>query len=200
MWRLLNHIHELLHTILDNQVETSEGVRKMAAGVKELEASVARVEATNADLRGDVTTILKNVSSIQTDLDAYIAANPSAGPDLQAFVDRLNAVADGTVTVDQSVKDAAATLAAEDAKIFVIASVQVNPATLALAVGNSQSVAAQAMNAGGNPVAGSGTFSSSDDTVATVGTDGTVTAVAVGTATITATIGSVSGTCTVTVS
>jgi hypothetical protein len=79
-------------------------------------------------------------------------------------------------------------------------SVTVTPSTLTLTSGQTQQLTAQATlsNNGTQDVTGSATWSSSNTAVATV-SGGLVTAVASGTATITATYGGKSGTCTVTV-
>lgn len=81
--------------------------------------------------------------------------------------------------------------------------VHVTPGTATIPVGSTQALAASAVNsAGGDVTQGSAapTWSSSNSAVATVNaTTGVVTAVAVGTATITGTIESVSGTSTITV-
>ncbi len=77
-----------------------------------------------------------------------------------------------------------------------VASVTVTPSTVTLALlGDTATVTAQAKNAAGSVLSGKTfTWSTSDGTIATVSTSGLVTAVAVGNATITATVDAVSGT------
>ena len=81
-----------------------------------------------------------------------------------------------------------------------VASIVVTPDAAALTVGETVSLAAAAADASGNLVA-QATFAwqSSDESVATVTADGLVTAIATGTANITATSGGVSGSATASV-
>jgi WD40 repeat protein len=82
-----------------------------------------------------------------------------------------------------------------------IVSVIVSPGSASIAVAKTAQLAATPLNSAGEAVSGlTATWSSSSVGVATVSTDGLVTAVAVGTAVITARIDGVSGTATVTVS
>ena len=79
--------------------------------------------------------------------------------------------------------------------LFVpVASVDVSPASATIAPGASTQLTAQPRDGGGNPLAGRVvTWSSSNTGVAMVGSDGLVTGVGVGTATITATSEAISG-------
>jgi uncharacterized protein YjdB len=81
-----------------------------------------------------------------------------------------------------------------------VASVTVAPGSVSLASGATQQFAATPKDSAGNPIAGrTATWTTSDSTVAKVSTAGLATAVKVGTATLTASVGGVSGTATVTV-
>jgi hypothetical protein len=82
-----------------------------------------------------------------------------------------------------------------------VASVEVAPTTLDLTVGQTGQLTATPKDAGGEALSGrTVSWDSSDDAVATVDSNGLVTAVAVGSATVTATAEGQSGTATVTVS
>lgn len=80
-----------------------------------------------------------------------------------------------------------------------VASVEVDPASADLQWGESVQLTAGPMDADGNALDRSVTWSSSDDGVATVDDNGLVTATGAGTATITATSEGVQGTATITV-
>ncbi len=81
-----------------------------------------------------------------------------------------------------------------------VASVQVSPGTKQLTVGSSSQFSATALDASGGVVTGRPvTWSTSDAAVATVSTSGLVSALAPGNVQLTATIGGVDGTATVTV-
>ncbi|MCC6773380.1 MAG: Ig-like domain-containing protein [Gemmatimonadaceae bacterium] len=82
-----------------------------------------------------------------------------------------------------------------------VSTVQVAPAAPQLTVGTSAQLSATALDAGGNVVTGRPvTWTSSDPAVATVSTSGLVSALAAGSAQLTATVDGVRGTATVTVS
>lgn len=74
-----------------------------------------------------------------------------------------------------------------------IASVSVSPSPATVRVGGTQTFTAVAKDANGNVVNASFTWTSSDTAVATIGATGVASAIAVGTTTITATTGGVSG-------
>lgn len=80
-------------------------------------------------------------------------------------------------------------------------SIRLTPSSVALQVGGATTIVATALDASGNPLTNRPiAWSSSDPTVATVATSGLVTAVATGSATLTAASGGVSATAPVTVS
>ncbi|HEV8364084.1 MAG TPA: Ig-like domain-containing protein, partial [Gemmatimonadaceae bacterium] len=82
-----------------------------------------------------------------------------------------------------------------------VASVQVTPTTLSLVAGGSAQLSAIPRDAAGNPLTGrTVVWTSSSDPIAVVSSTGRVTAVAAGTAVITATSETISGTSSVTVS
>ncbi|MGD2135056.1 MAG: Ig-like domain-containing protein, partial [Gemmatimonadales bacterium] len=110
----------------------------------------------------------------------------------------VTAVGNGTTEVLATVEgvSGSATVTVEQ----VVVAVAVSPATATLtSLGETVQLAASATDANGNAVAGTATWASSDDAVATVSPSGLVTAVGNGTAEVTATMGGVSGTATVTV-
>lgn len=81
-----------------------------------------------------------------------------------------------------------------------VASVQISPPSASLKIGGTLQLAAAALTAGGEQISGAiVAFSSSDASVATSTTGGLVSAIAPGTATITARSGSAAGSATVTV-
>jgi WD40 repeat protein len=81
-----------------------------------------------------------------------------------------------------------------------VASVSVTPASASVVVGGTQSLVAGARDAAGNALTGRAvTWSSGTPAVATVSAAGVVTAVAAGSATITATVEGITGTATITV-
>jgi uncharacterized protein YjdB len=81
-----------------------------------------------------------------------------------------------------------------------VVSITVSPATAAVVIGGSVTLVATARDANGTVVPGTPmTWSSSDGSIATVSSGGTVTGVSLGTATITASSGAVSGSATITV-
>ncbi|MFC1575920.1 Ig-like domain-containing protein, partial [Gemmatimonadota bacterium] len=82
-----------------------------------------------------------------------------------------------------------------------VASVEVTPSSVTLVAAQTQQLTATARDASGNVLTGrAAAWASSDENVATVEVGGLVTAVGVGSATITATIEGISGTASVTVS
>jgi alpha-tubulin suppressor-like RCC1 family protein/uncharacterized protein YjdB len=111
------------------------------------------------------------------------------------------AVANGTATITASSDtvsgSATLTVTIPDTKV---ATITVSPPTATLtAAGASQTFTAQAFNAAGAPVTAPFNWTSSNTAVATVNQNGEATAVANGTATITATSDTVSGNATLTV-
>lgn len=111
----------------------------------------------------------------------------------------VTGVAPGTATVTATVEGRVGSATITVTPVPV-ASVAVTPTTVSLVVGNTASLAAVTRDASGNRLTGrTVTWSSSAPSIATVAADGTVSAVAPGTATITATSEGKSGTATVTV-
>ncbi|GEM82828.1 Ig-like domain-containing protein [Meiothermus hypogaeus] len=112
------------------------------------------------------------------------------------------AVAAGTATITASAggKSGSATLTVQNPPPPAIETIEVTPATATKQVGQTQQFTAVAKDAGGNTISGvTFTWASSDESVATVDSNGLATAVAVGTANITASAGGKSGTATFTV-
>ena len=116
----------------------------------------------------------------------------------------ITAVSAGTVaikaTIDGVVGTIGITVTATTGTSGTVATVRVTLAQAVIQIAASTQATSQALDAGGNAVsAGAPTWSSSNSSVATVSSSGVVTAVAVGQATIKATIAGVSGTGTVSV-
>ena len=111
----------------------------------------------------------------------------------------MTAVADGAVTISATTDNVSGSAAVSVAQ--VVASVVVTPSTASLvSVGETVQLSPSALDAGGTVVSGkSFTWSSSDETIATVSVSGLVTAVADGAVTISATTDAVSGSAAVTV-
>ncbi len=111
----------------------------------------------------------------------------------------VTAAGNGTATITASSGSASGTASVTVAQVPT--AVAVTPASVTLAaVGETAQFTAEVQDANGNAVAGASvSWASGDEAVATVDADGLVTAVANGTATITATSGSLSGTGTVAV-
>ena len=109
------------------------------------------------------------------------------------------AVANGTATITATAGEASGSAMVTVAQ--VVSSVTAVPMEASIAaLGDTLRLTAEAIDANGHAVAGAEfSWGSSDDAVATVDASGLVTAVANGTATITATSGQASGTATVTV-
>lgn len=111
----------------------------------------------------------------------------------------VTGVKNGTVTIRATSKDVTTVygeciVIVEDA---AVESVTVLPATLAMSIGDSQTLGVKILPAGALQTA---TWTSSAPAVVTVGkTSGAITAQAAGTATITATVGGKTGTCLITV-
>ena len=112
---------------------------------------------------------------------------------------RVTAAANGSATITATAGSASGTAAVTVAQ--VVHAVSLSPAADTLAaLGDTLRLVAQAVDANGHPVASSEfAWASSDTVVARVAASGRVTAVANGSATITATAGSATGTAAVTV-
>lgn len=110
----------------------------------------------------------------------------------------VTAVGPGLVTIAASSggKSGLATVTVSARPVSVV---RVSPTSNQITVGSSVSLSAEALDAGGNAVAGKAfLWSSSNSAVATVSSTGIVTALAPGNATITATVDGVSGVASVT--
>ncbi|MCL5316735.1 MAG: Ig-like domain-containing protein [Thaumarchaeota archaeon] len=81
----------------------------------------------------------------------------------------------------------------------VLTTITVSPSTASLVVGGNQQFTAATKDQNGNPISATVTWSSSNTSVGTVDSTGKFTALAAGSATVTATSGTVSGTASVTV-
>src|SRR5690606_28379132 len=92
------------------------------------------------------------------------------------------------------------TVEAPEPVVPVVASVAVSPGSVSLTVGGTRQFSATARDASGGTVAGTATWSSSNQSVATVSSSGLVTARAAGSATISATVEGRTGSGSLTVS
>ena len=99
----------------------------------------------------------------------------------------MNGSAWGTATSTYGKGDKGTPGAQNDGVQAAVAAVAVAPATASVAEGSTQQFTASATDAGGNPVATTFTWSSSNSSIATVSSSGLATAVAAGTAVIRAT-------------
>ncbi|HKI75421.1 MAG TPA: Ig-like domain-containing protein [Pseudomonadales bacterium] len=109
------------------------------------------------------------------------------------------AAGSATITATSSGKSGTATITV-NTPAPTVATVTLSPSAVTLTAGNTQQLTATAKDASNATISGATfTYASSDTTVATVDSSGLVTAVAAGTATITATSGGVDGTATITV-
>ncbi|WP_292367048.1 MULTISPECIES: Ig-like domain-containing protein [unclassified Methanoculleus] len=114
----------------------------------------------------------------------------------------FTALAAGTATVTASAGDVSgtATVTVEETAAPVVASIEVTPVTATIMIGDTQEFDAVCSDESGNTMPGVPvTWSCSDPTVGTVDDTGLFTALAAGTATVTASAGDVSRTATVTV-
>jgi uncharacterized protein YjdB len=107
-----------------------------------------------------------------------------------------NALGSATITASAEGQSGSATVSVTAP---VAASVTVSPSPVTLSPGETTQLVAQALDASGTPVSVSMSWASSDAGVASVSQSGNVTAVAIGSATITATAGAASGSADVTV-
>jgi len=159
-------------------------------------ASVAAGGATQftATLQDSAGNVLTGRPVTWTSSDSTIATINGSG--------LATAVAAGTATITatSSGVTGAAPLTVTATNPASVASVVVSPTSTSLFVGNTLQLAAALKDAGGNALAGrTVTWTSSTPAVATVNANGLVTAVAAGSASITATSEGVKGTATVTV-
>ena len=128
---------------------------------------------------------------------SWSSATPSVGTISSSGV--LTAVAAGTTTITATVEGRSATATVTVSPVPV-AVVRVTPATLNLFVGASQALTASAEDAAGNALTGRAVaWSSGTPAVATISAQGIVTAVAPGTAIMTATVEGRTATAVVTV-
>jgi uncharacterized protein YjdB len=149
--------------------------------------STSKLTATPVDAGGNVLTGRRVAWETSS---ATVATVDSAG--------LVTAVAAGSATITATI-DGASGMAAVTVHVSV-ASVTISPASLTLNVGSSSRLTATPRDAGGNALTGrSVAWQTSSATVATVDSAGLVTAVAAGSATITATIEGKSGSAAVTV-
>ena len=166
-------------------VATTVAVAPATASLASLGETV-QLSATVRDQNGEVMAGA-SVSWSSSD-NAVVSVNTSG---------LVTAAGNGTATVTATSGAASGTASVTVAQ--AAAAVSVTPESVTLAsVGETAQFAAEVQDANGNAVAGASvSWASADETVATVDAGGLVTAVANGTATITATSGSLSGTGTV---
>jgi alpha-tubulin suppressor-like RCC1 family protein len=127
----------------------------------------------------------------------------SSSDESVAIVDQFGiatAVGEGTAIITATAQrvSGSATLTVE-APTPVVGSIDVAPVAVTLQPGNTQQYEAIVRDTDGNPMTADVVWTSSDESISTVDQAGLVTAISAGTATITATVGSVSGSGTLTV-
>lgn len=110
------------------------------------------------------------------------------------------AVGLGTAVVTETCEGKTSTTTFPVGSSETVATIQVSPGSTSLIVGGTVALTAQPLTASGSPLSDDVAWSSSDDSIATVDDSGLVTAVAAGSATITATDGTVTGSAAITVS
>lgn len=145
-------------------------------------ATATYSDGSSVDLSGGVTWTSSS-SSVASINSSGVATTVAAGQTtITATVGSLSDTANLTVVAAH------------------LASISVTPATQAMAVGTTQQfVAVGSFDDGSTQLLTSLTWSSSSNSVATVSTTGLVTAVGTGTATLTATSGTISGTASLTI-
>jgi hypothetical protein len=160
--------------------------------------SIEVTPATASKLVGETqqfTAVAKDASGniISGVTFTWSSSNPSVATVNNSGQATAVAVGTATITASAGGKSGTATLTVT-APPPTINSIEVEPATASKPVGETQQFTAVAKDASGNTISGvTFTWSSSDTSVATVDSNGLATAVAVGTATITASAGGKSG-------
>ena len=150
-----------------------------------------RTEVLTAAIRNAAGTLLTERRAIAWSSSAPTVATVTADG-------TVTAVSNGTASITATVEGVSGT--ASFTVVDPIASVLVTPATVTLPVGANEQVTASARDAKGAPLTGRPVvWASSNPAVATINASGIVTAVAAGSANITATVEGVDATATVTV-
>jgi plastocyanin len=170
----------------------------------------APVVATLALSPGVIDTLFSRGLTVQLSVQAKdaggnVISNPalsfSSGSQTIATVSQTGLItAQGTGKTNITVASGSVSKSVEVVVRRKVASITVTPATRTLAPNQTQALTVRALDALGNEITGAAapTFGSSNTAVATVDGVGTVTAVNVGSATITATVVTVDGTRTAT--
>lgn len=109
------------------------------------------------------------------------------------------AVSIGTCTITATCETKTATCAVTVSNASTVASIAISPTSSTIAVAGTLSITATPEDASGNALTDTVSWTTSDASIATVDSTGLVTAVAAGSCTITATDGSVTATCAITV-
>ncbi|MEW5918388.1 MAG: Ig-like domain-containing protein, partial [Gemmatimonadota bacterium] len=128
---------------------------------------------------------------------SWSSSNPSVAT-INSSTGIVTAVASGTTTISAQSETKTGTTNVT-VSVVPVARVDVTPTTVTLNPAQTSQLTATAFDAANNVLQRSVTWSSGNQSVATVSTTGLVTAVAAGSATITATAGGVSGSAVVTV-
>jgi parallel beta-helix repeat protein len=153
----------------------------------------ARVGATLKDATGHTVT---GVTFAWSSSNTSVAKVATSSTSTSAII---SALAPGSASITASASGARATLAL-DVSAVPVASVAVSPSSLQLEVGGTATLGAKALDANGGSLTGrSISWSSSNTGVAKVSSGGVVTAVAAGSANISATIDGKQGSAAVTV-
>jgi hypothetical protein len=163
---LLEHMHRLLHKIIQHQ-GTLMGKQQDAL------AALGTVESNQAKIRADLAQLALDM---QQEGDAAF----------QPFIDRLNVLAGAQAVDDASIQ------AADQKFKPVVNSITVSPAAINGNAGDTQTLTVSAVDQFGQPITSTPTFQVDNPAVATVDTSGIVTLVATGTAVVTVSAGTVS--------
>lgn len=141
-------------------------------------------DASNTALAGRAVTWASSNASVATvSASGLVTAVAAGSATITATSEGVNGTASITVTVPAP----------------TIVSVRVTPSTGSLNIGSTIQLGASPLDLLGNILSGTATWSSSNNAIATLSANGTVTGIAAGTVTINATIAGITGSATITV-
>ena len=182
---------------------TNKQVDRIAVTTERAALQVGQSTTATAALRdADGLEVLGSAGGASwTSSDPSVASVSSTGPTTAVVAALRAGTATITASADGKSGSTTVTVTAAAPTPAPIATVEVTPAAPTVAVGATQQLTATPKDAAGNALTGrpAATWVSGNPAAATVSGSGVVTGVAAGSATITATIGGVSGTTTVTV-
>jgi len=159
------------------------------------------VSPSTANITVGFTQQLNATSLDQFDFPIVATINYTTSNSSVATVDTdglVTAIADGSATINASSGSVSGT-STITVEAPVLTTITVSPSTANITVGFTQQLNATSLDQFDFPIVATINYTTSNSSVATVDTDGLVTAIADGNATINASSGSVSGTSTITV-